>query len=383
MKKVVYIFLAVLLTGCLAKEYKGLDDGLYASINTNKGKILVELYFEDLPMTVSSFMSLAEGTNTSVSDSLRGNKYYNGIRFHRVVKNFVVQAGDKTETGRGGPGYIFGDEFPKNEKGDLKYSHDAPGILSMANPGKNANGSQFFITHKPIQYLDGKHSVFGKTIVNSVQMDSLKVKYSDESELTVVMDSLRMAVVNRIEQFDTILNIDFIKIGSAAKSFDAAEVFENEILKFKAAAKERRLNAQKEEEERYAKYLVDRDNYLKNNGFDAEKATSTGLKVRKVKTTKGKKVVEDKLVRSHFTLYTADGKKIQSTLDGGTPFVFRLDDASKPMIPGFKEGVLKLRDKEKALIYIPYAIGFGANKYGPFPAKSDLIFEIEILEIGK
>ena len=119
------------------------------------------------------------------------------------------------------------------------------------------------------------------------------------------------------------------------------------------------------------------------NGFDKIKSTASGLKVKKLNSTKGKLIPNDKLIQCHFTLYTADGNKIQSTLDGGTPFVFKMDDASKPLIPGFKEGVAQLREKEKALLYIPYEIGFGPNKYGPFPAKSDLIFEIEILEIGK
>lgn len=383
MKKLGILLAILIFTSCLPEKYKGMDDGLYAELQTNKGTILVKLYFEDVPMTVANFVSLAEGTNRTVTDSLKGTKYYNGMRFHRVVKNFVVQAGDKTETGRGGPGYIFGDEFPQDEKGNLKYSHDDAGILSMANPGKNANGSQFFITHRPTQYLDGKHSIFGKTTIDGKQLKLLKSQNLDSTQYGKSIDSLRMLVVNKIEQFDTILNVEIIKIGDKAENFDAEEVFDNALMKFRSEAKQRKENEKKEEEERYAKYLTQRDAYLLKNGFDKIKSTASGLKVKKLNSTKGKLIPNDKLIQCHFTLYTADGNKIQSTLDGGTPFVFKMDDASKPLIPGFKEGVAQLREKEKALLYIPYEIGFGPNKYGPFPAKSDLIFEIEILEIGK
>ena len=383
MKKLGILLAILIFTSCLPEKYKGMDDGLYAELQTNKGTILVELYFEDAPMTVANFVSLAEGTNRTVTDSLKGTKYYNGMRFHRVVKNFVIQAGDKTETGRGGPGYIFGDEFPKDEKGILKYSHDDAGILSMANPGKNANGSQFFITHRPTQYLDGKHSIFGKTTIDGKQLKLLKSQNLDSTQYGKSIDSLRMLVVNKIEQFDTIVNVEIIKIGDKAENFDAEEVFYNALMKFRSEAKQRKENEKKEEDERYAKYLTQRDAYLLKNGFDKIKSTASGLKVKKLNSTKGKLIPNDKLIQCHFTLYTADGNKIQSTLDGGTPFVFKIDDASKPLIPGFKEGVAQLREKEKALLYIPYEIGFGPNKYGPFPAKSDLIFEIEILEIGK
>ena len=383
MKKTLFLFAFVLLTACLPERHKGMDDGLYAELQTNKGNILLELYFEDVPMTVSNFVSLADGTNKNVKPSLRGNKFYNGIRFHRVVKNFVIQAGDKSETGSGGPGYVFGDEFPEDENGKLKYSHDGTGILSMANPGKNANGSQFFITYKPTTYLDRKHSVFGKIVLNGKQIKALKSKNLDSSLYKSAVDSLRMEVMNKIEQFDTIKKVDFIKIGSKAKEFDAAEVFDVALTKFRIEAKERRAKEKKAEEERYAKYLKDRDEYLQKNGFDKLKATATGLKVKRLARTSRPLIPKDKLVKCHFTLCTADGKKIQSTLDGGTPFVFKLDDASKPLLPGFKEGVAQLREKEKAMLYIPYEIGFGAKKYGPFPAKSDLVFEIEILEIGK
>ena len=131
-------------------KYKGLKNGIYAEITTNKGDILLELYAEDLPMTVANFVSLIEGSNSKLIDSLKVKNFYDGIIFHRVVPNFVIQAGGFSSRGRKDAGYVFGDEFPKNSDGNLIYRHDDAGILSMANGGPTTNNSQFFITHKPI-----------------------------------------------------------------------------------------------------------------------------------------------------------------------------------------------------------------------------------------
>ncbi len=385
MKQGLYILItAIILVGCTSAKYKDLSDGLYAEIQTNKGDILVELYTDAAPMTVANFVSLADGTNTKVPDSIKTNKFYDGIRFHRVVNNFVIQGGDPTETGRGTPGYRFGDEFTKDENGSLLYKHDDAGILSMANGGPESNGSQFFITHRPIPNLDNKHTVFGKTILNSKQLESLKTTIKDSVALAKAIDSARMAVVNAIVQFDTINTIEIIRIGTAAKSFKAGEVFDEELEKYAAGKEDRVKEEEKAEQLRYAKYLTDKETFLAKMDEAKAKKTDKGLSVLMLKTNpSGKKVVTNKPIKAHFTLYIADGKKIQSTEDTGQPFVFQLDDEQRPMITGFKEGVKNMRVGEKARLFIPYHIGFGPDKYGPFPAKSDLVFEVEILEIGK
>lgn len=384
MKKILFPLFVLILVSCNSEKYKELQDGLYAEIQTNKGDILLELYYEDVPMTVANFVSLAEGTNNKVPDSIKGKKYYNGIRFHRVVPNFIIQAGDPTETGKGTPGYLFGDEFPVDDQNEYIFTHNDKGVLSMANSGPERNGSQFFITQSPAQHLDGKHAVFGKTIVNSVQLKQLQKQFSDPNKLKNAIDSLRVLVVNKIEQFDTIKKIKIIRKGAEAEQFDAAKVFDEELINYEMGDEERQKIEAALEEKRYRDYLIDKDAFGKRMDEQNAVKTASGLGFLVLKSNpKGKKVVDNKPIKSHFTLYLATGKKIQATEDSGSPFVFRLDDTQRPMITGFQEGVKLMREGEKARLFVPYYIGFGEAAYGPFPPKSDLIFEVEIIEIGK
>ena len=132
-----------------------------ATLDTSRGEIIVDLFPKEAPKTVNNFVFLArEG-------------FYDGTKFHRVISNFMIQGGDPTGTGTGGPGYKFEDEFAGNH-----HRHDKAGVLSMANAGRNTNGSQFFITHVPTAHLDGKHTVFGQvrsgqSVVNTVKQGDL------------------------------------------------------------------------------------------------------------------------------------------------------------------------------------------------------------------
>jgi len=173
-----------------------LTKGLYAQFNTSKGEITARLNYKLVPLTVINFAGLAQGTIATSQTSKKN--FYDGLVFHRVIKNFMIQGGDPTGTGRGGPGYNFPDEFAD------KLRHDSPGILSMANAGPDTNGSQFFITHKATPWLNDKHSVFGKVVKG-------------------------MDVVNKIEKGDKIITLKIIRVGGEAeafetdqKSFDAA-----------------------------------------------------------------------------------------------------------------------------------------------------------------
>lgn len=193
-KRVTLIMLLFLFSAMTAfaatKPVKG--EGIFAKIETNKGSILLKLFYKKVPRTVGNFIGLAEGsrvwTHPKTYKPIQGKPLYKDLRFHRVIKKFMIQTGDPLGNGRGGPGYIFEDEFHPTLK------HDKPGILSMANRGRNTNGSQFFITHVPTPWLDKRHSVFGEVVEG-------------------------MDVVNRIEQNDRLIKIQIIRKGKAAKAF--------------------------------------------------------------------------------------------------------------------------------------------------------------------
>ena len=373
----------VLLTSCAQGKYKDLEAGIYAEIQTNKGNILLELYTEYVPKTVANFIALVEGTNSRLVDSLKGKNFYDNIIFHRVVPNFVIQAGGFTSEGRKSTGYLFGDEFPRNKNGNIIYKHDDQGVLSMANGGPLTNNSQFFITHRAIPHLDGKHSVFGKAIINCLELKKLQKTYTDTLQLKNAINVTRMEVINKVSQNDTIITINIIRIGAKAQNFNAAKTFDEEVIKFNKSQEEIAKQENKIEEERYASYLLKKKSFLIDMEESKARKTGTGLRILKLKKTKGKKVFISKKVTANYTLYTADGKKMNSSDDIGKPIVFDLNNTQKPMISGLKEGLLSMRLGEKSRFFIPYTIGFGNQKFGPFPSKSDLVFEVEILKIDK
>lgn len=353
--KTLFVAAILLVASCKPAKYADLDNGLYADIETDKGDILCKLYFEDTPLTIANFVSLAEGTNPNVTDSVKGKKFYDGLTFHRVLKDFMIQGGDPLANGTGGPGYKFEDEFPKDSLGKLKYSHIGAGVLSMANGGPGSNGSQFFITHKDTPWLDGIHTIFGK------------VEYG-------------LNVVDSIEKGDLIKHIKFIRIGHKASGFDAAKVFTEE-LKNSVIAKQKRLDDVKIAEEiRYKKYIADCKVFQAEQGIAKATKTDSGLQILTLKKGKGKKFSETKETTINYTISLADGRQIQTTV-GRTPFVFTL--SKQPMIAGVREAILKMRQGGKARLFIPYYLGYGERAYGPFPAKSDLVFELEITKVGK
>ena len=343
----VLVAIVVLFSACKSVKYPDLENGLYADIQTNRGDVLIKLHEELVPMTVANFVSLAEGNNPKMTDSLKGKPYYDKTKFHRVIENFMVQGGDITGTGAGNAGYRFGDEFPMNDKGELIYKHDGAGVLSMANSGKATNSSQFFITHKETPWLDGAHSIFGRVL-------------------------LGQNIVDTIKKNDYIDHVEIIRVGDNAKKFKAVDVFELELK-----------NVEKKELER--KLAVERlkRQFQEEKGIDKAIETNSGLKILELVKGMGKKVNPAIPTTVHYTLYLADGKKLDSSLDRGKPFTFIVNDAKSPVITGWKEGVVTMKEGGKAVFFIPYYLGYGENGLGPNIGKTDLVLEIEVLKVGK
>ena len=220
--KSVLIVLFLGLLSCKSTKYNDLDDGIYADMQTERGDILLKLEYELVPVTVANFISLAEGTNDYVDESFKDKPYYDGLTFHRIEKDFMIQGGDPRANGTGDPGYKFEDELPTDENGNIILRHDGPGILSMANSGPDSNGSQFFITHKETKWLDGRHTVFGHVV------------YGQE-------------VVDSIQKDDIINKVDILRVGREAKDFDAVKIFNDY---FEEIEERQRLAEEKKEEKK-------------------------------------------------------------------------------------------------------------------------------------
>lgn len=364
-KLICLLLISAVLLGC-GNDYSVLEEGLYADMDTDRGNIILKLYPEQAPLTVASFITLAEGTNPQVSDSLKGKKYYNELGFHRVVKDFIIQGGDPQGDGRGGPGYKFYNELSP----DLR--HDSAGILSMANSGGvSTNGSQFFITHKPTPWLDGY-----------LPNGSLKDCAQPGAKCHTIFGRVVMGqdVVDSISQYDMIKSVKIVRIGEKAKAFDAVKEFVDGMAKAPEKEKERLEKLAKNEEKRYQKFLEDKKVFEAKMDVDKATKKASGLKVLTFKKGKGKKFNRSVPVSIHYTIYLASGKLIQSS-EGKAPLTFTMDQT--PLIPGVTEAIETMREGGEKRLFIPYYIGYGAKGGGPFPPKADLIFELELLKVGK
>lgn len=309
-----------------------MQDGLYAKFNTSKGEILVALEFQKTPGTVGNFVALAEG-NLENSVKPQGQKYYDGLKFHRVIPDFMVQGGCPQGTGTGNPGYQFDDEFHP----DLK--HDGPGVLSMANAGPGTNGSQFFITHIETAWLDKKHTVFGK------------VEHGQE-------------VVDAIAQDDTLESLEIIKIGAEAEAFNAVEAFRT----FEGS-REKRLAEEKQNAEAALEKLA--------TGFDK---TESGLRYQIIQKGDGAKAEKGKTVSVHYKGQLPDGTVFDSSYKRNQPIDFPLGVGQ--VIPGWDEGIQLLKVGEKARLVIPSHLGYGAQGAGGvIPPNATLIFDVELMDV--
>lgn len=309
-----------------------MENGIYAKFNTTKGAILVKLTHDLTPGTVGNFVGLVEG-NLENKVKPQGNKYYDGLKFHRVIPDFMIQGGCPQGTGTGGPGYSFEDEFHPTLK------HNRPGVLSMANSGPASNGSQFFITHVPTEWLDNKHTVFGYVVEGQ-------------------------DIVDAIAQGDSLDSVEIIRVGEEAQNWNAIEAF----ITFKGARNKRDAALKAEAEAKMEQLAA---------GFDK---TESGLRYKMIQKGNGKKAENGKTVSVHYTGQLEDGKVFDSSYPRKKPIEFPLGMGN--VIEGWDEGIALLQVGDKARFVIPSDLAYGTRGAGGvIPPNATLVFDVELMDV--
>lgn len=309
-----------------------MEHGIYAKFNTSKGAILVKLTHDLTPGTVGNFVGLAEGQLENTAKPM-GTPYYDGLKFHRVIPDFMIQGGCPQGIGTGGPGYSFDDEFHPSLK------HDTPGVLSMANSGPASNGSQFFITHVPTNWLDNKHTVFGHVVEGQ-------------------------DVVDAIAQGDSLDSIEIIREGDEAKNWNAIEAFRV----FEGARAKKEAEARAAAEAAMEKLAA---------GFEK---TESGLRYQMIQKGSGKKAEKGKTVSVHYSGSLENGKVFDSSYSRKKPIEFPLGQGH--VIEGWDEGIALLQVGDKARFVIPSHLGYGSRGAGGvIPPNATLIFDVELMDV--
>ena len=309
-----------------------MENGIYAKFNTTKGAVLVKLTHDLTPGTVGNFVGLAEG-NLENRVKPQGVKFYDGLKFHRVIPDFMIQGGCPQGTGTGDPGYKFDDEFHPSLK------HNRPGVLAMANSGPGTNGSQFYITHISTDWLDNKHTVFGHVVEGQ-------------------------DIVDAVEQGDVLESLEIIREGEEAKNWNAIEAF----ITLKGARNKRDAALKAEAEAEMEKLAA---------GFEK---TESGLRYQFIQRGEGKKAESGKTVAVHYEGSLENGKVFDSSYPRKKPIEFRLGQGQ--VIEGWDEGIALLRVGDKARFVIPSYLGYGSHGAGgAIPPNATLIFDVELMEV--
>ncbi len=314
-------------------------DGLFADLTTNYGKIVLSLEYDKCPLTVCNFASLAEGT----MDAGKKGPYYDGLTFHRIIKDFMIQGGCPQGTGTGGPGYKFRDEI------DPTLKHTGKGILSMANSGPSTNGSQFFITHKATPWLDGKHTVFGKVV--------------DGMDIVDKIANLEVGAQDKPKEPVTIQTLKIRRVGEKAIAFKTGQAAFNALLD-NVPPNPAEIEGKKHLEETAQK-----------DGF---KKTTSGLVYKVIKEGDGKMPDADSYVTVHYEGKLVSGRVFDSSYRRQEPTSFPLNQ----VIPGWTEGLQLMKTGSTYEFHIPHNLAYGERGAGGvIPPYAALIFKVELLSI--
>ncbi|MBO6606318.1 peptidylprolyl isomerase [Psychroserpens sp.] len=381
-------------TSC-KEEYPDLEDGLYAEIVTSKDTMIAKLFYDKVPVTVANFVALAEGNHPLVDDVYKGKRFYDSLTFHRVMDKFMIQGGDPMGTGAGSPGYRFTADF------DASLKHDKAGVLSMANSGNvNTNGSQFFITEVPYPSLDAFnedgtlkpcdqprvscHSVFGQLVKGIEVQDAIS--------------NVPVARGNKPVEPVYITQVNIIRKGSGAKSFNAPKVFESQLPEVETEIQGLLDEGKRIKEEKLANAIAETKPMLDEYTANAEEFPS-GLKKYLISSGTDEKPSTGQAAMIAYEGYFPDGRLFDSNVKaiaekygmfdarreamggyGATRMVVSPDAA---LIAGFKEAIASMTVGEKAFFYLPYHLAYGEGGRPGIPAKADLTFILEMKEITK
>lgn len=311
-----------------------MKDGLYAKISTTKGDILLQLFYDKTPLTVINFAGLAEGK----LGPRKGTPFYDGLSFHRVIADFMIQGGCPLGNGTGGPGYTFPDEFLPTLR------HQGPGVLSMANAGPGTNGSQFFITHVATPHLDDKHTVFGQVLAGQ-------------------------EVVNAIRQGDTIKRIEIIRVGQAAEQFKTDQQAFDDALLAQKAAKAKDL---KEQQKKTEKRIRER--------WPKAQRSASGLYSLRTREGSGEVPATGTTIKVHYTgRLLANDQVFDSSRQRGEPIAFPVGTGR--VIRGWDEALAQMKKGEARTLIIPPDLAYGSRgAAGVIPPDAWLVFEVELVD---
>lgn len=327
------------------ETFEKLQDGLYANLQTSKGNMIVKFEDKESPVTVANFIGLAEGKIENKSRK-KGEPFYDGTIFHRVIEDFMIQGGDPQGTGMGDPGYKFDDE-----KNNLK--HTGKGILSMANSGPNSNGSQFFITQIATPWLDGRHTIFGKVV-----------------EGTEVIDTIAKVEKGANDKPRTDVKLEKVSIfskGDEYKGYDAAKIFNEGKTKIKEKNAETAAALEAETAKKLEKMKAEMQ------------STASGLLYKVTKTGSGKKVEKGNIVSVHYAGRLTNGSEFDNSFKRGEPIEFPVGMGQ--VIRGWDEGLQLLNVGDEATFLIPPDLGYGARGAGGvIPANAWLIFDVQVVD---